>query len=179
MFDIVVGSNPLTITSFDLNLDRSGRIANLELYTRPGTHVGFQQTSAGWTLFDSINVVSNGDGNATPADFADFVAPANATTAIYLTALRSSTSDFNYIDGTAVGNVAASNADLSILEGTGKAYAFSSNFTPRVFSGTVNYTVGQVGPDPQAIPEPVTATLSVLAMASLGLVSTRRPGRTE
>ena len=44
------------------------------------------------------------------------------------------------VTGTALGNVLVENADLQILEGTGKNYPFgTSTITPREFNGTIYY----------------------------------------
>ena len=46
----------------------------------------------------------------------------------------------NYTNGTALGAVFSSDANIEILEGSGKGYPFGATFSPRVFNGIVNYT---------------------------------------
>lgn len=46
----------------------------------------------------------------------------------------------NYSNGTAVGNVYASDANLQFIEGTGQEYPFGSTFSPRIFNGVIHYS---------------------------------------
>ena len=63
--------------------------------------------------------------------------PAGQTYGFYVT---TTTSGMDYTNGTALGNVLVENADLQILEGTGKNYPFgTSTITPREFNGTIYY----------------------------------------
>ena len=62
--------------------------------------------------------------------------PGGQTYAFYVT---STTNGMRYTNGTTVGAVAAGDGNLQILEGTGVAYSFGSNFAPRIFNGNVYY----------------------------------------
>ena len=75
------------------------------------------------------------------------------------------TAGFDGPNGTSVGDVAASNTDLTIFEGAGKAYAFGNTFEPRVWNGTINYTATSQIPVPAALP---------LSMAGLGALALMR-----
>ena len=163
MFDITVGANDLTITGFDLNLESAGATIPLEFYIKTGSHVGSENTSGDWSLVDTGSVVSAGDNVASYWDVSDYSLVAGGTYGIYLTALGSP--NFNYFNGTAVGNVAAADGNLTIFEGTGKAYAFGGNFTPRVLSGGVEYTV-----DTPAVPLPATLPLLLAGLGGMGYV---------
>ena len=56
----------------------------------------------------------------------------------------------NYTNGTAIGNVFSADPNIQIREGTGKAYPFGLDFSPRVFNDTVNYTAGSICSSPQS-----------------------------
>lgn len=143
MFDVHVLNIPITVRSLDLNL--STATYDLALYVKPGTMVGFNSNPAAWTLIGTISgVTGNGSGNPTSVDFTDFTLSAESTNGFYVQA----TSDnlrIEYSNGTGLGNVAASNSDLVILEGYGTppipTYTlFSTAFSsPRIWNGSIHY----------------------------------------
>jgi hypothetical protein len=141
MFDIVIGANNLTLEAFELNLEGASSVP-VEFYIKPGTMVGSQNTPGAWTLVSSANVVSNGFDNPTLFDVTDTVLMAGATYGVYLTAVNQDV--MNYTNGTSVGDVAAANTDLSILEGYGTDYAFGFFFSPRIWNGSIIYSVATV-----------------------------------
>lgn len=173
MFDIVTGDNALTITAFDLNLSRG--TWDVALYIKSGTWEGFDKTPGAWTQIGGVtSVTSSGSDQRTFFDVADFVVAANATTALYITTVVAtpSTGAMRYTEGAGVGNVVASNADLSILEGAGTQYAFSFTFERRIWNGTIYYDVN-------AIPEPSALISGAIAgVFGLGYGWRRRKART-
>ncbi|MGI9557322.1 MAG: hypothetical protein ACR2N5_05195 [Solirubrobacterales bacterium] len=50
----------VTIESFDVNVDSPGATAVVEVWTRPGTAVGFEDTTVGWTSRGSFSATSAG-----------------------------------------------------------------------------------------------------------------------
>jgi hypothetical protein len=136
MFDIVA-LRDITITSFDGHPQNN---CNIEIYYKAGTHVGYENSSASWTLLGSAYVYTNGGGVPTPIPIpVNVTIPAGEIYAFYIT----TTDDYNfsYTNGTAVGNVYAENSDLQLLEGKGNAYPFSTTFAPRIWNGQVHYTL--------------------------------------
>jgi len=121
-----------------------------QIYTKAGTHVGFEMNAAAWTLIGGpVAITSNGTDMATPVPIPiNLTIMAGNTGAIYFTCNRTLTpgGGNRYTNGTAVGNLLASNADIEILEGTGKAWSFGSNYKPRQFNGTLYYDVISVLP---------------------------------
>ncbi|MBK8464819.1 MAG: hypothetical protein IPL32_03230 [Chloracidobacterium sp.] len=141
MFDITAIST-VVINSFDEHLLQSGDIA---IYYKAGTHVGSEQTPGDWTLVGTATgVASNGPGVATAIPLPiNVTIPAGQTYAFYITFVDPmDQARLFYTNGTAVGNVFASDANIQIKEGTGKAYPFLNSFSPRVFNGNVHYSVG-------------------------------------
>lgn len=138
MFDVIPQTN-ITVNDFDTNFDPGTDV--VEVYFKTGTHVGSENNAGAWTLIGSNTVTSAGTNVATNLGMnLGQALTANQTYAFYVT--TQGNMSYNYTDGTGVGNVAAQNADVQLLEGTGKEYAFASNFTPRIFNGTMYYSVG-------------------------------------
>ncbi|MBL4663240.1 MAG: proprotein convertase P-domain-containing protein, partial [Flavobacteriaceae bacterium] len=143
MFDINA-INDITIQSFDINGD-TGATFDVEVYAKTGTYVGSETDPGAWTLLGTApGVVSNGDGVATPLNLAlNYVMAAGETHAFYVTPTDFSTGGFNYTNGTTVGAVFASDANLEFLEGAGSGYPFDGTlFSPRVWNGNIIYDAG-------------------------------------
>lgn len=140
MFDINA-ANCVTILCFEMNF--SAGTSNVDIYTKTGTHVGFQTTPGAWTLIGSATNVTSAGVNlptAIPINVNQLIA-AGATRAFYITRTTAGGPTVAYTNGTAVGNVLASDANITLREGTGKEYLFSTNYTPRQFNGRVFYNL--------------------------------------
>ncbi len=143
MFDMNA-LNDVTVESFDIHGD-TGATFDVEVYAKTGTYVGFETDPGAWTLIGTApGVVSNGDGVATPLDLMlGYEMSAGETHAFYVTPTDFSTGGFNYTNGTGVGNVFASDANIEFLEGSGSGYPFNGTlFSPRVWNGNIIYTAG-------------------------------------
>ncbi len=136
MFDIQA-TNTVIITSFDVF--PIGVITGLEIYAKTGTHVGFESTAGAWTLLGSSAGVAP-DGTApVPVPIAvNTTISAGTTTAFYVTATGGAS--VTYHNGTSRATVAASDANITLFEGTGKAYPFTSSNITRAFEGNIHYT---------------------------------------
>ncbi len=140
MFDIDA-INCVTILCFDINLNVG--TSNIDIYTKTGTHVGFENTPGAWTLIGTApNVTSLGVNAATPIPLTINQLIATGTTrAFYITRTTAAGPTVAYTNGTAVGTALATDANIIIREGTGKELLFSTNFVPRRFNGRVYYSV--------------------------------------
>ncbi len=144
MFDLTA-INTVTITQFDGNpIGTTG----IEIYYRVGSFVGFENSSVGWTLIGSAaNVVPIGSPTPTPFPIPiNITIPGGSTYAFYVTSTNTAVS-LNYTNGTTVGNVFSSDANLQFKEGKGMEYPFcngGSPFSPRNWNGRIHYTVPAV-----------------------------------
>ena len=143
-FDLVA-ITPVLITGFDVNIDAG--IWNLEVYivTGGGSKVGLENTAAAWTLVGSaVGVAGAGINVPTPLPIALAVAIGpGATQGFYVTVTNGTA--INYTNGVTPQGVLAANADLQILEGSGHAYPFAANFSPRNFNANIYYSPASAG----------------------------------
>ncbi|QOY87438.1 PEP-CTERM sorting domain-containing protein [Paludibaculum fermentans] len=170
---ITAAGSAITVTSFDLFFDGAAPgTSPVEVYTRPGTYTGFENSNAGWTLTQTV--VANTPGTTAT------LAPLTLTTGITIGAGQTlavylqSTSFLNgiYYNGNfqAPPTTTWSNVDLSLFSDTAMIgdVAFSGSlFTSRTLAGNVNYSLGTA-----AVPEP--GTVSLLGLGFAGLVWLRR-----
>lgn len=165
-FDIDV-LNPLGITIEQLftNTDNTFLTGQMNVYTRSGTFSGFESSSAGWSLVSSGTGSSAGEDNPSGFDIADFfLSQGNFGIAIESEGL---VWGHNYTNGDG-SNQFYSNSDLSLSLGSATNSPFSGNvFNPRVWNGTIEYTVGGA-----PVPEPTTMLL--FGAGLIGLVGRYR-----
>ena len=168
IFDVLVGNQAISLNSLGLNVNtNAGTTGTFEFYFRQGTSTGFQSDAAGWTLFSTNTAVSAGSGAATAIDITNLMLDANTRYGLYFTLTSDSLS---YTNGTGVGNVAATNGDLTVFEGYGSAYRFGSSFQPRIVNATFEYTVAGAG----TVPEPATWAMMIGGIGMVGGAMRRR-----
>ncbi len=139
MFD-VTAQKTLTITAFDVNLTTG--TDDVYVYYKPGTYVGFTDSSAAWTLLGTDNVNSLGSDLHTRANIGGLTIHAGETYALYVSVAYNGVS-MRYTNG----NQVYSNADITLTLGIGKGSpAFTgSTFSLRTWNGTIYYTLGETG----------------------------------
>ncbi|MFN4298300.1 MAG: T9SS type A sorting domain-containing protein [Thermaurantimonas sp.] len=135
MFDVNIKGGPLNITGFTVSPNSTGSMT-FEIYHRPGTHVGFENSATGWTLLQAFTVNVSVAGPNTKLMFTNPVTLQPGTHAFYVTR---TTGSVNYTNGTAVGNILSSHPRIDIREGIGKAYPFGTTFSPRNFNGYIHF----------------------------------------
>ncbi|MGK0638555.1 T9SS type A sorting domain-containing protein [Schleiferia thermophila] len=135
MFDVDIKGGSLTITGFTVSPNTTGQ-STFEIYHRPGTHVGFENSAAGWTLLQTFNLNVTQTGPFTKLTFTNPITLSQGTHAFYVTRVGASV---NYTNGTAVGNILASHPRIDVKEGVGKSYPFGSTFSPRNFNGYIHF----------------------------------------
>ena len=132
----------ITITGMAINLDSSSRCP-IEVWVKTGTYIGYQQSSSYWNKIASIMMEAVGVNFPTPLpekSFEPIFLAASTLLSFYVT-VSSQCGTLRYGVGTKEGNVAASNQDLSILEGSGNYYPFKNSLAPRVWSGSLLYEI--------------------------------------
>jgi hypothetical protein len=137
MFDITATAD-LEITAIDINVSSAGTLAEVDVWYRVGTSVGFEGSSAGWTMLGSYSGTSAGQDLPTFIDMSGngmtFVG--GQSYGMYVDLTSYSTQSIRYTNGLNT----YSNADLSLTTNAGKGSGFSgSTFSPREWNGTIYY----------------------------------------
>ncbi len=142
----------LTPTGGALNLNTfatyfssaAGTPVNVEVWTRPGSYVGFTTSNAGWTLSQTVTGTSAGTATlSSPVALTPpILLPAGTTTAVYLHAVTTG-GGIRYT-GTGTTSVSTwNNADITLFSNVARtgivAFAGTQN-TPRCFAGTLEYS---------------------------------------
>lgn len=151
-FDLTPISQTLVFTAFQTYFSSAaGSAVAVEVYTRPGSYVGFDGSSAGWTLSETAAATSA--GTTTLSGIVSLVNPITlnfgSTTGMYLHATTVG-GGIRYQGTGTTSTSNFSNADLQLFSAhsrTGNVAFSGTLFTPRAFSGAIHYT---------AVPEPAT-----------------------
>lgn len=155
MFDVdILAPNGITMEEIELNLFAGSW--NVNIYTRDGSYAGNETNPGAWTLHDSITGLNSlGANGPTSWDILDL----NLTTgpqAFYVQVTNGAA--LRYTNGTSEGAVFVADANIQIREGTGNAGNFGFQFRPRVWNGTIVYSVNP------PVPEPTAALLAFLGV---------------
>jgi gliding motility-associated-like protein len=173
MFDVVAINN-ITINCFEVNMATG--TSGVNIYFKAGTHVGFQNNAAAWTLLGTAPAVAGLGNNlftVVPININVPVSP-QCTVAFYITRTNSTGPTLQYTNGTALGAVLAADANLRILQGTGKDFPFGLSFQPRNFNGRIRYNLNGAGPQPGNVVGPTAVcagSTNVYTLSSTGWTS--------
>jgi hypothetical protein len=162
--DLTTASGALLITSFDSYFSSTaGGASTIEIYTRPGTYVGFDDNPAGWTLHDTVNAISAGTATLAPITLNTPIAiPASTMTAVYIQPISGQALRYT---GTAAipPQTTWSNADLTLFSDvarTGSVAFGGTRNTPRTFAGVVYYIPSDPTPGACCFNDGTCASLS-------------------
>lgn len=130
----------LVVTGFEVNVSAAvGTPVSVEFHYKTGTWVGFDGTPTAWTNGGIATGVAAGINQPTVVTLPAPIVLPTGTNGIYI----GTTSGWRYINGTASGNLWASNNDLEIFEGAGDCtlQVGGGGFLniPRNFSGSILY----------------------------------------
>jgi hypothetical protein len=146
MFDIssTDGVHEIQIVALDVHSNLIQADCPITVYGRPGTHVGFENSTVGWSLLVNTTVECRGFGERTIIPWTAFqeipILKGGDSYAFYT---MMPTPNMRYINGQEVGAIYSSNEFINIHEGTGVADSFGgtdqSFVSPRVWNGVVIY----------------------------------------
>lgn len=146
-FDLVA-TNPLTINSFDVNINSpAGSTDSVAVYYRLGTAVGNESNEAAWTLLGTdTNVTSQGDDAPTPVNIGGLSLTPGQVYGIYISLLsyynHAPNHFMRYTDG---GPTDYNDGNLTLTTNTGERFpAFSSNTYPRQWNGNIHYSLDAI-----------------------------------
>jgi len=165
--DLTTNANGISVFRFDtIFANAAGGAVQVQVWTRPGTYVGFQGSNAGWTLHETANAISAGSTAMAAVNLtSNILIGGSSTTAVYLHSITTG-AGIRYFGTGTTSNTTFTNADLTLVSAhsrTGAVAFAGSLFTPRALSGNVHYEV---------VPEP--ATMAALGIGALALVRRRR-----
>lgn len=167
--DFTAGAAAISVTGFDAYFGSEGSPVSVEVYTRPGSYVGFDDNAAGWTLHETMNTTSAGNNTLAPLGLTTSISiGAGQTLAIYLHSISPVGMRYNGTPS-ALPQTTWSDANLSVFSDrarTGNTPFGGSLFTPRTFAGNIHYNVDGEVPEP--------GTVSFLALGLAGIVALRR-----
>lgn len=138
MFDIITSDKNLLLHGVDIHVD-SMEMEVLEVYFKSGSFIDFARHPSAWNAAIPSIVFGKGYGISTKFNLQEHIALASGTTTAFYFTLR--TPNMVYSVGNGIGNVAASNEHMSILEGAGKVYPFKNTFVNRTWNGAFQYSV--------------------------------------
>lgn len=165
--DLTPTTQNLNVTKFETMFGAAaGTAFSVQVWTRPGTYVGFQNANTGWTLLDTVAGTSNGTTTLASINLNNFIGlTAGQTTGVYLHSVTAG-NGIRYFGTGTTSNTNFSNADLALFSAhsrTGNVAFGGTAFTPRALTGNVHYT---------AVPEP--ASMAVLGLGVAALLRRRR-----
>ncbi|MET0556033.1 MAG: hypothetical protein ABW221_23540 [Vicinamibacteria bacterium] len=126
-----------------------GAAIQVEVWTRPGSYVGFTTSNAGWTLTQTVSG-TGGATTSTPVPFTltpSITLLAGTTTGVYLHGITAGGGLRYTGTGAAPPQTTWSTADLTLFSDVARtgAVAFAgTQFTPRTFSGNILYSTTPV-----------------------------------
>jgi hypothetical protein len=152
MFDVVnISATPINIGSFDQCFFNAGTSAFIEVYTKPGTWNGSQQTPGAWTLVGSAASFTHGIApalDAIPITVNVTILP-GATQGFYITGDVATTVAYTTGAAGQLGTVIGSDASLQVTAGVGVPYPFGAPFglpnAGRLWNGRVHYCPSGTG----------------------------------
>ncbi|MCA9287400.1 MAG: hypothetical protein KDA05_02380, partial [Phycisphaerales bacterium] len=145
--DLTPTGGALRVTSFEVPYTgTTGSIVDVEVWTRPGSYVGFDTSSAGWTLTQTVQGTRGGSAVWTPLVLTTPLdIPAGQTTGVLVHCVTAGGGIRYTGTNSAPPQTTWTNADVTLFSDVAHTFEIpfgGTAFTPRCFSGVINYTVG-------------------------------------
>ncbi|MEZ6233113.1 MAG: GC-type dockerin domain-anchored protein [Phycisphaerales bacterium] len=145
--DLTPTGGALEVTSFEVPYTgTSGTIVDVEVWTRPGSYVGFDGSPVGWTLTQTVQGTRGGTTVWTPLPLTTPLdIPAGQTTGVLLHCITAGGGIRYSGTSAAPPQTTWSNADVTLFSDIARTFEIpfgGTAFTPRTFSGIINYTLG-------------------------------------
>ncbi len=137
----------ISITEFEVAFSgTSGSTVDVEVWVRPGSYAGFDASSAGWTLAETVQATRRGTSTLSAVTLNEPVqAEPGVTTAVYLHVVTSGGGIRYHGTNANPPQTTWTNADLEMfsdLARTGDVAFGGGLFTPRTFAGVIHYQLG-------------------------------------
>jgi lysophospholipase L1-like esterase len=137
MFDLVAHDN-IIVDSFQLKINTLG-VQEVELYTKPGTHLGYETNSTPWTYRGSVLVNVTNNQNYTNIPLGSISINNGDTMGMYFQ-MTNTSSLLSYRSVSAP--ITRSTNQLEIITGSGSSHNFGGNYFPRDLNCGVYYHYG-------------------------------------
>jgi hypothetical protein len=136
---------PISITAFGLNISNG---TNVNVYTKAGTHVGFETNAGAWTLSGTLNANTGpfsgafpGNGTITPAPVSSAGGVITIPPGLWGICLHPTGAQSIYTNGNGA-NQTYTDGNITLNLGSTSNTPWGAPFTPRVFNGFVRYQIG-------------------------------------
>ena len=135
----------INITHFGLNITNG---TNVNVYTKAGTHLGFETNAGAWTLAGTADANTGpfsgafpGNGTITPAPISSAGGIITIPTGLWGICLHPLTAASIYTNGNGA-NQTFTDGTITLTLGTTSNTPWGAPFNPRVFNGFVRYQIG-------------------------------------
>jgi hypothetical protein len=148
---LTTNTNAVTVTSFNtMYSSAAGTSVSVQVYSRSGAYAGFTASNAGWTLLGTVTTNSAGTTTVAPLNVAslNINLAASTTTSFYLHATTVG-GGIRYFGTGTVSMTNFSDANLALFTDvarTGNVAFGGTSFTPRAFTGSIDYNLSVVVP---------------------------------
>ncbi|MCC5787564.1 MAG: DUF11 domain-containing protein, partial [Phycisphaerales bacterium] len=142
--DITPTGQAIELTSFETYFSgTAGNPVEVEVWTRDGSYVGFEDSSAGWTLSQTVSGIGAGTSNLAEVDLTTPIEiQPGVTTAVYIHTITTGGGIRYNGTGANPPQETWSNADITLFSNvarTGTVPFDGGSFTPRTFAGVLHY----------------------------------------
>jgi M6 family metalloprotease-like protein len=150
MFDVLPRTD-IILFGMDIHTSAEERVV-VEVWTKEGTHIGFETNVAAWVRLLSSEIKGLGRGKASYLAIDPLRLPATKKRAFYVTVVVGT--GLRYTNGNGVGSVYTSNSDLVVIEGVGKTHPFGKTYPSRMWNGVLHYYLVEPTNAPTPAPTP-------------------------